>query len=116
MVGCGGNRDRQKRPIMGQMSTDYADYAIFTQDNPRFEDSQTIINDMLNGVDQDNIPNVHTILNRKKAISFAVQQLRPNDGLVIAGKGHESVQYVGKDVIPFDDRKIATECIKAYLT
>ena len=116
VVGCGGNRDQQKRPIMGQMSTNYADYAIFTQDNPRLEDSQTIINDMLNGVDQDNIPNVHTILNRKKAISFAVQQLRPNDGLVIAGKGHESVQYVGKDVIPFDDRQIATECIKAYLT
>ncbi len=108
VVGCGGDRDKQKRPIMGSLSVHYADLAIFTSDNPRNEDPHDIIRDMTTNVEG----NYETIISRKEAIAYAIEQAKGDDVILIAGKGHETEQIVRDEVIAFDDRDVAREMIK----
>lgn len=108
VVGCGGDRDKKKRPLMAEISVKYADEAIFTSDNPRSEDPHEIIRDMTHNLQGDYI----AIIDRKEAIDYAIQQAKPGDVVLIAGKGHETEQIIGDKVFPFDDRKVAREAIK----
>jgi UDP-N-acetylmuramoyl-L-alanyl-D-glutamate--2,6-diaminopimelate ligase len=111
VVGCGGDRDRTKRPIMAKIAVEYADKAILTSDNPRTEDPQAILDDMISGLSQDSTYEV--IVDRKEAIYEAVHQAAPGDIIVIAGKGHETYQQIGHTKHDFDDRKVAREAILA---
>jgi UDP-N-acetylmuramoyl-L-alanyl-D-glutamate--2,6-diaminopimelate ligase len=106
IVGCGGDRDVGKRPIMGEISRRLADVAIITDDNPRSEDPAAIRAAMMAAA-----PNAREIGDRREAIFTAVHELAQGDLLVIAGKGHESGQKVGDTVLPFDDRDVAREAI-----
>lgn len=108
VVGCGGDRDREKRPIMGRMAAELADHGIITDDNPRSEEPAAIRAAML----QDH-PDLVEIGDRRQAIETAVHELKKGDLLVIAGKGHESGQTIGKEVLPFDDREVARSAISA---
>ncbi|WP_459499766.1 UDP-N-acetylmuramoyl-L-alanyl-D-glutamate--2,6-diaminopimelate ligase [Bacillus sp. C1] len=112
IVGCGGDRDRTKRPIMAGVATEYATHAILTSDNPRSEDPKAILDDMLIGV---NGNNYEVIADRKEAIFHAVSEAKAEDIIIIAGKGHETYQIIGKDVHHFDDREIAKEAITERL-
>ncbi|WP_345238783.1 UDP-N-acetylmuramoyl-L-alanyl-D-glutamate--2,6-diaminopimelate ligase [Pontibacillus salipaludis] len=110
VVGCGGDRDRTKRPLMAQVAVKYATEAIFTSDNPRSEDPESILRDMESGVKENTYT---TIVNRKEAIQFAVDKANAGDVILIAGKGHEPYQEVNGVTHHFDDREVAAECIKA---
>jgi UDP-N-acetylmuramoyl-L-alanyl-D-glutamate--2,6-diaminopimelate ligase len=109
VVGCGGDRDRTKRPLMAQTAVKYADVAIFTSDNPRSEPPEQILRDMEAGV-----PGAHyvTMVDRKEAIRYAIGQAEEGDIILIAGKGHETYQIIGDRVMEFDDRAVAREAIK----
>lgn len=109
IVGCGGDRDKGKRPIMAKLSQDLADYVIITDDNPRTEDPSTIRAEMMAGCNKED-PNLREIGDRATAIQEAVKALGKDDVLVIAGKGHEDGQLIGDKVLPFND---ATEARKA---
>jgi UDP-N-acetylmuramoyl-L-alanyl-D-glutamate--2,6-diaminopimelate ligase len=108
IVGCGGDRDKTKRPLMAQAACQYADAAIFTSDNPRSEDPAAILADMEAGV---NGQQYTVIEDRKKAIYRAITMAARGDSIVIAGKGHETYQIIGQDVVHFDDREVAKEAI-----
>jgi UDP-N-acetylmuramoyl-L-alanyl-D-glutamate--2,6-diaminopimelate ligase len=108
VFGCGGDRDKGKRPIMGEVSTDLADFTIVTSDNPRSEDPQTIIDEITRGIKKHNFK---TEAGRKKAIEKAVALAKPKDSVLIAGKGHEKFQIVGDARIRFDDAKILSSLI-----
>ncbi len=108
VFGCGGNRDQGKRPMMGKVATEYADFAIITSDNPRQEDPQAIVADILNGIDKENYI---VLLNRQEAIAEAIRRACPQDSVIIAGKGHETYQIVKDQVRDFDDFKVAKECL-----
>ncbi|WP_051302142.1 UDP-N-acetylmuramoyl-L-alanyl-D-glutamate--2,6-diaminopimelate ligase [Salibacterium aidingense] len=110
VVGCGGDRDQAKRPEMARIAAAYGDYAIFTSDNPRTEDPQIILQHMAAGVEGQS--NVKIILDRQQAIEWAVQNARPDDVILIAGKGHETYQVVGNQVLDFDDRLEASKAIQ----
>ena len=109
VIGCGGNRDRKKRPIMGRSATKYGDFVIFTNDNPRGEDEKVIMGDILAGVSKDNYM---VIYDRKKAIEAGIDRLEAGDILLILGKGHEDYQIVLNDTYHFDDKECAEEYIK----
>ena len=109
VVGTGGDRDKKKRPLMANVALDYADQAIFTSDNPRTEDPQSILSDMTNGL---NASHYEVIENRKEAISHAVNLANEGDVLLIAGKGHETYQEINGVRHDFDDRLIAKEAIR----
>ncbi|TXK91705.1 UDP-N-acetylmuramoyl-L-alanyl-D-glutamate--2,6-diaminopimelate ligase, partial [Parageobacillus sp. SY1] len=109
VVGCGGDRDRAKRPLMAKTAVKYADVAIFTSDNPRSEDPEQILRDMEAGVPGERYV---TIVDRKEAIYYAIEQAQEGDIILIAGKGHETYQIIGDRVIDFDDRLVAREAIK----
>ena len=100
IVGCGGDRDPIKRPIMGNIATKLSDYTILTSDNPRTEDPQNIMNDILKGVKTDNY---EVILDRKSAIKKAIDIMEPNDIVLILGKGHEDYQIIGHTKHHLDD-------------
>jgi UDP-N-acetylmuramoyl-L-alanyl-D-glutamate--2,6-diaminopimelate ligase len=104
VFGCGGDRDRGKRPQMGSVAARYADLAYVTSDNPRSEDPQAIIDEILPGVG--GLPHV-VQSDRRAAIEAAVSAAQPGDVVVIAGKGHETYQIVGTQVLPFDDLEVA---------
>ncbi len=106
IIGCGGDRDRGKRPQMGRIAVTLADQTIITDDNPRSEDPATIRQEMLVEA-----PGAQEIGDRGAAIATAVAALGPGDVLVIAGKGHETGQIVGGQVLPFDDREVARTAI-----
>lgn len=108
IIGCGGNRDKTKRPIMAKIATDYADYAIFTSDNPRNENPEDIIKDMVDQLDKSNY---EIEINREKAIIKGIQKLNINDILIILGKGHETYQIIKDEKIHFDDREIVIKNI-----
>jgi UDP-N-acetylmuramoyl-L-alanyl-D-glutamate--2,6-diaminopimelate ligase len=109
VFGCGGDRDRGKRPQMGQVAAKYADYIYVTSDNPRSEDPQRIIDEILPGVGT--AP--HAVrADRKAAIDEAVRSAHPGDVVVIAGKGHETYQIVGSEVLPFDDLAVARDALR----
>jgi UDP-N-acetylmuramoyl-L-alanyl-D-glutamate--2,6-diaminopimelate ligase len=113
IVGCGGDRDRTKRPIMANIATNYADIAVFTSDNPRSEEPEQIIQDMVSGLIQNKIPQTKytSITDRREAIFWAIQQAEANDVVLIAGKGHETYQQIKGCVIDFDDRAVALEAL-----
>ncbi len=102
VFGCGGNRDKAKRPIMGGIASSIADITIITDDNPRTESSTDIINDIMQGINKKHKP-VITIPDRELAIKKAVELSSPNDIVLIAGKGHENYQILGINRIKFDD-------------
>ncbi len=102
VVGCGGDRDQGKRPMMGEIASRLADRVIVTDDNPRTEDPVAIRRPILAAA-----PGAREIADRKDAIVTAIGELGPGDSLIIAGKGHESGQIVGTEVLPFDDREVA---------
>ena len=111
VFGCGGDRDKTKRPIMGNVAVHNADYVIVTSDNPRTEDPEAIINDILEG-----IKGIHTpykvIVNRKEAIKYALSIARKDDIIVLAGKGHETYQILNSGTIHFDEREVVSEALK----
>ena len=114
VLGCGGDRDRAKRPLMGAAAARLADTAIFTSDNPRSEDPLAILDAMLSGALT--VPpraRAHVVVepDRAAAIGLAIARAGPGDIVLIAGKGHETGQYVGSAVIPFDDREVAAEAL-----
>jgi UDP-N-acetylmuramoyl-L-alanyl-D-glutamate--2,6-diaminopimelate ligase len=106
VFGCGGDRDRTKRPQMGKIAYDLADVAIVTSDNPRTEDPQRILNDILEGIPA-TLPNEQVVCDRAAAIQAAIAQAQPGDCVLIAGKGHEDYQILGTEKIHFDDREQA---------
>ena len=106
IVGCGGNRDKTKRPIMGKIATELSDYVIFTSDNPRWEDPDIILEDITESLICENYT---CILNRKEAIKKGVQLLSKNDILLLLGKGHENYQIINGKKSYFDDKQIVLE-------
>ena len=108
VIGCGGNRDKEKRPLIGEIVTKYADYVIFTNDNPRNENEEEIIRDILSGVSTNNYD---VILNRQKAIYQIIKDSEPNDCIAILGKGNETYQIINGIKYPFND----IECIKKIM-
>jgi len=109
VFGCGGNRDRTKRPLMTQAVQEFADFAFATADNPRTEQIARIFDDMRAGVTAPE--KITWIDDRRRAISLALDMAKPGDCLLIAGKGHESVQEFADTVFPFDDRQVARELL-----
>lgn len=112
VVGCGGNRDKTKRPIMAGIASELSDKAILTSDNPRNEDPETIISEMEQGVAPQNYKKMLTITDRKQAIKTACQLAQPNDIILIAGKGHETYQEINGVRHDFDDMKIVKELLE----
>ena len=112
VVGCGGDRDKTKRPIMAQIASELSNKAIFTSDNPRTENSETIIEEMEKGVEPQNFKKTVSISDRKQAIKTACQLANPNDIILIAGKGHETYQEINGVRNDFDDLKIVTELLE----
>lgn len=112
VVGCGGNRDKTKRPIMAGIASDLSDKAIFTSDNPRTEDPEVIIAEMELGVAPQNYKKMLTITDRKQAIKTACQLAQPNDIVLIAGKGHETYQEINGVRHHFDDMETVREILK----
>ena len=111
VVGCGGNRDKTKRPVMAGIATDLSDLAILTSDNPRDENPDEIINEMEQGVASQNYKKLLTITDRKQAIKTACQLAQPNDIILIAGKGHETYQEVKGVRQHFDDMETVKEIL-----
>ncbi len=114
VLGCGGDRDRGKRPLMGEAAARLADVAVFTSDNPRSEDPLAILAAMMEGALR--VPRherAHVIIepDRAAAIDLAIGRAERGDVIVVAGKGHEQGQYISGEVIPFDDRKVVAEAI-----
>ncbi len=114
VFGCGGNRDRGKRPIMGRIAGAISDIAIITSDNPRFEDPLAIIDEVEEGIK--GVCNNYLIeADRAKAIELAINMAEPGDMVVLAGKGHEDYQIIGDQKVHFDDREYAREIIRRRL-
>jgi len=112
VVGCGGNRDKAKRPVMAGIATDLSDKTILTSDNPRNEDPEVIINEMEAGVAPQNFKKSLAITDRKQAIKTACQLAQPNDIILIAGKGHEAYQEIKGVRHDFDDMKTVKEILE----
>ncbi|MDR2356830.1 MAG: UDP-N-acetylmuramoyl-L-alanyl-D-glutamate--2,6-diaminopimelate ligase [Oscillospiraceae bacterium] len=110
MFGCGGDRDKTKRPIMGELAARLSDFIIVTTDNPRTENPDAIIGDILAGIDRENTPHV-VIEDRREAIKWAIDNSRAGDVLILAGKGHETYQILGTERVPFDEREIVARSL-----
>jgi UDP-N-acetylmuramoyl-L-alanyl-D-glutamate--2,6-diaminopimelate ligase len=108
VFGCGGDRDREKRPVMGTIASELADVAIVTSDNPRSEDPLAIIEEILRGA-----PELEVQPDRRTAIATALEQAREGDVVLIAGKGHEQGQEIKGVMHPFDDREVARDVLRA---
>lgn len=111
VFGCGGDRDRGKRPQMGAIAQTLADLVIISSDNPRTEDPQAIIQDILQGIETNVNNKVSTQIDRKLAIAEALAAAQPGDLVIIAGKGHENYQIIGSQKFDFDDRQIAKDLL-----
>lgn len=105
VFGCGGDRDKKKRPLMGKIAVTYSDIVVVTSDNPRTEDPEAIIDDIISGIKKPRIP-VYRISDRTSAIEKALKKAREGDAVVLAGKGHETYQVIGKEKIHYDEREI----------
>jgi UDP-N-acetylmuramoyl-L-alanyl-D-glutamate--2,6-diaminopimelate ligase len=116
LFGCGGDRDRAKRPLMGEAAARGSDFVVLTSDNPRSEDPLAIMNDAVVGLQKHGLQksNAKYVMepDRRKAIAFALQQATPGDIVLLAGKGHEKVQVTKEGSIPFDDVDVARESLK----
>ncbi|HAK74293.1 MAG TPA: UDP-N-acetylmuramoyl-L-alanyl-D-glutamate--2,6-diaminopimelate ligase, partial [Sporomusaceae bacterium] len=114
VFGCGGDRDKTKRPIMGRLAAQYGDVLIATSDNPRTEDPVAILADVEAGIKQGlkNGKGYEVIIDRKQAIAKALQVAQPRDIVIIAGKGHETYQILKDKTIDFDDREVARSVIR----
>ncbi len=112
LFGCGGDRDKTKRPLMGEMAAKYSDFVVVTSDNPRSESPEAIIADILPGVQQKTNKYV-VIENRREAIEYALKTARKDDIILLAGKGHEKYQILSTGTIEFDEEKIVKEIIAA---
>jgi UDP-N-acetylmuramoyl-L-alanyl-D-glutamate--2,6-diaminopimelate ligase len=112
LFGCGGDRDRAKRPLMGEAAGKGSDFVVLTSDNPRSEDPLAIMNDAVVGLQKSGVK-YSMEPDRRKAIAFALQQATPGDIVLLAGKGHEKVQITKDGTIPFDDIDVARENLKA---
>ena len=109
LFGCGGDRDKKKRPIMGRIASELADKVVISDDNPRSENPYEIRQEILNGCIEKNILE---IADRKIAIVETVKSLSDNDILILAGKGHEKYQIIGDQKFDFDEEKIVKNAIK----
>ena len=111
LFGCGGDRDKAKRPIMGNIAVHNADYVIVTSDNPRSEEPLSIIDDILEGMKGATTP-YKVIPNRIEAIKYAVKNAQKDDIIVLAGKGHETYQILNTGTIHLDEREVVAEAFK----
>jgi UDP-N-acetylmuramoyl-L-alanyl-D-glutamate--2,6-diaminopimelate ligase len=112
VFGCGGDRDKGKRPLMGEVVARRADVPIVTSDNPRSEDPKSIIDDILEGVIATGVSPAAVLVDRAEAIEESISEARPGDIVVIAGKGHETGQEFADRTVPFDDRIVASEALR----
>ena len=112
VCGCGGDRDKTKRPVMGGMAAKRADVAIFTSDNPRTEDPEQILREMEEGVESGD--KYLKIVDRHEAIKTAVMLAEPRDIILLAGKGHEDYQIVGTEKLPFNDKEVVKELFEKF--
>lgn len=110
VFGCGGNRDREKRSRMGEIVGELSDITVVTSDNPRYEEPEKIIEDILSGMKKSK-KSVYIHENRKKAIEYALKRAQNNDIIFLAGKGHETSQQIGDEKLPFDEREIVREIL-----
>ena len=111
LFGCGGDRDKLKRPIMGRIAADNADLVVVTSDNPRTEDPDEIIREIVAGMKDKRTP-TKVICDRREAIAWAIDNAAPGDVLLLAGKGHEDYQVVGHEKHHMDEREIVSDCLK----
>ncbi|MFH0925810.1 MAG: UDP-N-acetylmuramoyl-L-alanyl-D-glutamate--2,6-diaminopimelate ligase, partial [bacterium] len=112
VFGCGGDRDKGKRPLMGEVAGEYSDYVIITSDNPRSEDPLMIIDEIEKGVLKSRGSKGYIIIpDRYEAIKYALDMVHEGDMLLIAGKGHETGQLIRNNILPFDDREVAREIL-----
>ena len=120
VFGCGGDRDRTKRPLMGAVAGRLSDVIVITSDNPRSEDPQRIIDEIQRGITadtrRDSAQRVLTIVDRRAAITKAIELARPGDLVLVAGKGHEHYQVIGDRTLPFDDVEAAREALSRRRT
>jgi UDP-N-acetylmuramoyl-L-alanyl-D-glutamate--2,6-diaminopimelate ligase len=113
LFGCGGDRDRNKRPLMGEAAAAGSDIVVLTSDNPRSEDPVAIMNDALVGLRRHEVE-LHLEPDRRRAIQIALSAANEGDIVLLLGKGHESVQVVGDKKIPFDDARVAREMLRGF--
>jgi UDP-N-acetylmuramoyl-L-alanyl-D-glutamate--2,6-diaminopimelate ligase len=113
LFGCGGDRDRAKRPLMGRAAAEASDFVVLTSDNPRSEDPIDIMNDALVGIRRTDVAHV-VEPDRKAAITRAIKEARPGDIVILAGKGHETYQVLKDQTIHFDDREVAREVLRGF--
>jgi UDP-N-acetylmuramoyl-L-alanyl-D-glutamate--2,6-diaminopimelate ligase len=113
LFGCGGDRDRSKRPLMGRAAAEASDFVVLTSDNPRSEDPLAIMNDALVGIRRVDVPHV-VEPDRHAAIARALMEAREGDIVILAGKGHETYQVLKDRTIAFDDRAVAREVLRGY--
>jgi UDP-N-acetylmuramyl tripeptide synthase len=118
VFGCGGDRDRSKRPLMGMVAARLSDVVVITSDNPRSENPDRIIEEIQRGIPAgsqgtDRTPSVMPIVDRAQAIAKAVAMATRGDVVLIAGKGHEKYQQIGDRVLPFDDGEVARAALAA---
>ena len=112
VFGCGGDRDKTKRPIMGRIAAELSDVVIATSDNPRTEDPAAILDDVMVGVEEKIGEKLYEMMpERREAIFAAITMAQPGDTVVIAGKGHENYQILKTGTIHFDDREVAREAL-----
>ena len=113
LFGCGGDRDRSKRPLMGQVAAENSDLVVLTSDNPRSEDPLAIMNDALVGIRRTDVPHI-VEPDRATAIARAIKEARPGDIVILAGKGHEPYQVLKDKTIDFDDREVARGVLRGF--
>ncbi len=111
LFGCGGDRDKTKRPKMGKIASELSDIVVVTSDNPRTENPEEIIKDILEGIDSEN-KEIITITDRSEAIKKAISIAQKDDAILLAGKGHETYQVIGKERVHYDEREVVAEILK----
>jgi UDP-N-acetylmuramoyl-L-alanyl-D-glutamate--2,6-diaminopimelate ligase len=114
VVGCGGDRDKTKRPVMAEVTCEHSDKVVFTSDNPRSEDPLAILTDMETGLNTAAKRKYVSVVDRKEAIKLAVSLAKPGDIVLIAGKGHEKYQEIKGVKHPFDDKQVMREMFELY--
>jgi len=114
VFGCGGNRDKEKRPMMGKIASELADKVVITSDNPRNENPKLIIEEILKGVSKNNLNKVTTLVDREEAIETAIKFAQNHDVVIIAGKGHENYQEINGVKVPFDDGLIVKKIFNQF--